>query len=64
MQGWEEAASAFAGQVVKLKTASAALLQCASSSWRDVLSTDSSASWQLVEVLSPHMPSGGAAASE
>ncbi|KXZ51599.1 hypothetical protein GPECTOR_12g563 [Gonium pectorale] len=50
-KGWEEAASQFAGSAVKLRTASAALLQCYSASWRDVLSDG--VTWQLVEVLSP-----------
>eukprot|EP00195_Chlamydomonas_chlamydogama_P010681 CAMPEP_0202905084 /NCGR_PEP_ID=MMETSP1392-20130828/32444_1 /ASSEMBLY_ACC=CAM_ASM_000868 /TAXON_ID=225041 /ORGANISM="Chlamydomonas chlamydogama, Strain SAG 11-48b" /LENGTH=221 /DNA_ID=CAMNT_0049593019 /DNA_START=204 /DNA_END=869 /DNA_ORIENTATION=- len=36
-KGMEEAASSFAKQAVKLKTASAALLQCAAASWADVL---------------------------
>ncbi|KAG2433041.1 hypothetical protein HXX76_008768 [Chlamydomonas incerta] len=36
-KGWEEAASQLAGQAVKLRTASAALLQCYSPSWKDVL---------------------------
>lgn len=54
-KGWEEAASAFAGKVVKLKTASAALLQCAANSWKDVLTHDST-HWQLVGVLSPSDP--------
>jgi len=50
-KGWEEAASSFAGHAVKLKTASAALLQVAAKSWSDVLKED--ASWQLVGVLTP-----------
>ncbi|GLC42653.1 hypothetical protein PLESTB_001124000 [Pleodorina starrii] len=50
-KGWEEAASQFSGTAVKLKTASAALLQCYSASWKDVL--QESAQWQLVEVLVP-----------
>lgn len=36
-QGWEEAASHFAGCSVKLRTASAALLQCTAASWREAL---------------------------
>ncbi len=36
-QGWEEAASHFAGRAVKLRTASAALLQCTAASWREAL---------------------------
>ncbi|GAX79009.1 hypothetical protein CEUSTIGMA_g6449.t1 [Chlamydomonas eustigma] len=36
-KGMEEAASSLAGCAVKLKTASAALLQCAADSWKDVL---------------------------
>lgn len=51
-KGWEEAASSFCGQAVKLRTASAALLQAYADSWRDALK-DHSVQWQLVEVLSP-----------
>ncbi|KAG2448681.1 hypothetical protein HYH02_006038 [Chlamydomonas schloesseri] len=41
-KGWEEAASQLAGQAVKLRTASAALLQCYAPSWKDVLKLPSS----------------------
>ncbi|GLI59402.1 hypothetical protein VaNZ11_001284 [Volvox africanus] len=50
-KGWEEAASQFSGTAVKLKTASAALLQCYSTSWKEVL--QEGVQWQLVEVLVP-----------
>ncbi|MEW5302215.1 MAG: hypothetical protein WDW36_005018 [Sanguina aurantia] len=50
-RGWEEAASAFAGQAIKLRTASAALLQCVSTSWGDVLTEENR--WQLVAVVEP-----------
>lgn len=52
-KGWEEAASSFCGQAVKLRTASAALLQAYADSWCDVLKDK--VQWQLVEVLSPAM---------
>lgn len=50
-KGWEEAASSFAGTAVKLKTATAAVLQCVANSWRDVLKDD--AKWELIQVLRP-----------
>jgi phosphohistidine phosphatase SixA len=50
-KGWEEAASAFANQAVRLGTASAALFELANSSWDDVTSPDTE--WRLVEVVTP-----------
>eukprot|EP00775_Hariotina_reticulata_P009253 gene9253-9419_t len=50
-KGWEEAASAFAKQAVRLGTASAALFELAGSSWDDVTSPDTE--WRLVEVVTP-----------
>lgn len=69
VQGMEEAASSFAGAAVKLKTASAALLQCVAESWTDVLGTHTAelkkgakdedwashqgVKWELVGVIGP-----------
>lgn len=50
-KGWEEAASSFARQAVRLKTASAALLEAAGASWGDILNDDTE--WRLVQVLQP-----------
>lgn len=50
-KGWEEAASAFAKQAVRLSTASAALFETAGSTWEDVTSPD--ADWALVCVVTP-----------
>ncbi|KAG2488010.1 hypothetical protein HYH03_013447 [Edaphochlamys debaryana] len=53
-KGWEEAASQLAGQAVKLRPASAALLQSAAAagaSWRDVMAEG--AAWELVALLVP-----------
>lgn len=68
-KGMEEAASSFAGAAVKLKTASAALLQCVAESWSDVLGTHTAelkkgakdedwashqgVKWELVGVIGP-----------
>ncbi|GFR52238.1 hypothetical protein Agub_g14772 [Astrephomene gubernaculifera] len=60
-KGWEEAASQFAGTAVKLRTASAALLQVYSGSWREVLRD--SVTWQLVEVMGPSSPSSSSSSS-
>eukprot|EP00879_Flechtneria_rotunda_P004186 GHRR01004434.1.p1 GENE.GHRR01004434.1~~GHRR01004434.1.p1 ORF type:complete len:228 (+),score=77.17 GHRR01004434.1:210-893(+) len=50
-KGWEEAASAFAKQAVRLGTASAALFEAAGSSWEDVTVPDTD--WKLVSVVTP-----------
>lgn len=50
-RGWEEAASSFAGQAVKLRTASAALLQCQADSWAEALKEGGN--WRLVDVVTP-----------
>jgi phosphohistidine phosphatase SixA len=50
-KGWEEAATSWAQQAVRLRTASAALLQAAGPSWEDVLADE--AQWQLVQVVTP-----------
>ncbi|KAG1655473.1 hypothetical protein FOA52_008667 [Chlamydomonas sp. UWO 241] len=68
-RGMEEAASSMAGVAVKLRPASAALLQVAAASWRDVLGdhkaelkagtkdedwgTQGGAKWTLLGVISP-----------
>ena len=46
-KGWAEAASELAGEVVRLPTASAALLESGSDSWEEALG----GAWRLVEVL-------------
>lgn len=50
-KGWEEAASAFAQQNVRLNTACAALLECMGHTWEEV--TTPEADWTLVQVLTP-----------
>jgi phosphohistidine phosphatase len=50
-KGWEEAASVYTAQTVRLKTANAALLQHAGSNWDEVLSSTSA--WQLVDIVCP-----------
>jgi phosphohistidine phosphatase SixA len=50
-KGWEEAATSFAQQAVRLRTASAALLESVGGSWQDVLGEE--AEWQLVQVVTP-----------
>ncbi|WIA40996.1 hypothetical protein OEZ86_004638 [Tetradesmus obliquus] len=50
-KGWEEAASAFAKQAVRLGTASAALFEVAGPSWDDVMGPE--ADWKLVDVVTP-----------
>ncbi|KAF8062746.1 hypothetical protein HT031_004076 [Scenedesmus sp. PABB004] len=46
-KGWEEAASAFARQAVRLGTASAALFEAGGGGWEDVTAPD--ADWRLVQ---------------
>ena len=68
-QGWEEAASSMAGRAIKLRTACAALLECVSSSWGDVLQEGEGkkgsgsgkgvklqTTWQLVGIITPVLP--------
>lgn len=50
-RGWEEAASSFAKQTVRLKTACAALLQVSGSAWSEVLTDE--AEWQLEKLIGP-----------
>lgn len=50
-KGWEEAASSFAKQAVRLGTASAALFEVVGNSWEDVMGPD--AEWKLVQVVTP-----------
>lgn len=50
-KGWEEAASSFARQAVRLHTASAALFEAVGRSWQDATSPD--VEWRLVEILKP-----------
>eukprot|EP00877_Chromochloris_zofingiensis_P009141 jgi/Chrzof1/4480/Cz14g14230.t1 len=50
-KGWEEAASSFTKQAVRLNTASAALLEAVGKTWDDVMLPE--ADWQLVQVVSP-----------
>jgi hypothetical protein len=55
LQGWEEAASSWAGQAIKLNPASAALLQVKGASWKDVLAEedDKPVQWELYGVVGP-----------
>eukprot|EP00891_Asterochloris_glomerata_P000341 jgi/Astpho2/341/e_gw1.00010.106.1_t len=50
-KGFEEAASSFAGQPVRLGTAHAALLEGVGASWREAFAEG--ADWKLVGVVSP-----------
>ncbi|PRW57804.1 phosphoglycerate mutase [Chlorella sorokiniana] len=50
-KGWEEAASSFAGEAVKLGNSCAALLEGRGASWADALAADSQ--WRLVRLVSP-----------
>lgn len=50
-KGWEEAASSFVKQEVRLKSATAALIQQASDRWQEAL--QDGAVWELVAVVAP-----------
>lgn len=50
-KGWEEAASSFARQAVRLTTASAALFEAAGRTWQDATAPE--VEWRLVQVLTP-----------
>jgi hypothetical protein len=50
-KGWEEAASSFAKQAVRLHTASAALFEAVGRTWSDA--THPEVEWRLVQVVTP-----------
>jgi hypothetical protein len=50
-KGWEEAASSFARQAVRLHTASAALFESAGRTWQDA--TGPEVEWRLVQIVTP-----------
>lgn len=50
-KGWEEAASSFAGETVRLGNAHAALLEAQGASWAEALAEGTR--WRLVQVLTP-----------
>jgi hypothetical protein len=50
-KGWEEAATSFARQAVRLHTASAALFESAGRTWQEA--TGPEVEWRLVTVLTP-----------
>eukprot|EP01026_Neomeris_dumetosa_P080255 TRINITY_DN8858_c0_g2_i4.p3 TRINITY_DN8858_c0_g2~~TRINITY_DN8858_c0_g2_i4.p3 ORF type:complete len:116 (-),score=30.98 TRINITY_DN8858_c0_g2_i4:284-631(-) len=53
-KGWEEAASSFCGQEIKLSTSSVALLESSAKNWQDALKEDSS--WKLIRLLESVSP--------
>lgn len=50
-KGWEEAASSFARQAVRLHTASAALFEAAARTWQDATAPE--VEWRLVQIITP-----------
>ncbi|KAK1425938.1 hypothetical protein QVD17_21303 [Tagetes erecta] len=53
-RGWEEAASAFSGASIELKTCNAALLEAAGRSWEEAFLLAGDGGWQLKQLVKPN----------
>lgn len=63
-KGWEEAASSFVGEKVKLQPCTAALLDQHAASWEEAFQQDAAAPWGLVCTVSPNTAADNRAVAE